>query len=96
MYPNHVICRRVFHSSNSDIKLLEELLQGDLHGNISSAHTFEDWSISNESETEDVLNPPTPSMRVDSLPEDELEPEKPVEDNPPATNPGPTGLQIAI
>ncbi|KAG5896364.1 hypothetical protein JTB14_005842 [Gonioctena quinquepunctata] len=75
---------QVFHSSNSDIKLLEELLQGDLYGNLSSAHTFEDWSISNESETEDVLSPPTPPLRVDSLPEDELEPEKPVEDKPPS------------
>lgn len=51
--------------------LLEELLQGDLYGNISSAHTIDDWSISNESETDDVISPPTPPMRVDSLPEEE-------------------------
>lgn len=54
------------------MKLLEELLQGDLYGNISEAHTLDEWSISNESETEEI-NPPTPPIRVDSLPEDEPE-----------------------
>lgn len=53
--------------------LLEELLQGDLYGNISEAYTLDDvdWSVSNESETEEFLNPPTPPLRFDSLPEDE-------------------------
>lgn len=56
------------------MKLLEELLQGDLYGNISEAHTVDDClSISNESETEEI-NPPTPPLRIDSLPEDETEP----------------------
>lgn len=62
------------HESNtefSEMNLLEELLQGDLYGNISEAYTFDDWSISNESESEDFLNPPTPPARFDSLPEDE-------------------------
>lgn len=46
-------------------------MQGDLYGNISDAHTLDDClSISNESETEE-MNPPTPPIRVDSLPEDE-------------------------
>ncbi|XP_018563544.1 arf-GAP with Rho-GAP domain, ANK repeat and PH domain-containing protein 1 [Anoplophora glabripennis] len=57
----------------NDMKLLEELLQGDLYGTISNAHTIEDWSISNDSESEDVVSPPTPPMRIDSLPEEELE-----------------------
>ncbi|KAJ8957081.1 hypothetical protein NQ318_007294 [Aromia moschata] len=56
---------------SNDMKFLEELLQGDLYGNISSAHTIDEWSISNESENEEVFNPPTPPMRVDSLPEEE-------------------------
>ncbi|CAG9856103.1 unnamed protein product [Phyllotreta striolata] len=61
----------------NDIKLLEELLQGDLYGNLSNAHSIDEWSISNDSESEDVLSPPTPPIRVDSLPEDEpQEPEK--------------------
>ncbi|XP_023014900.2 rhoGAP_ARAP and RA_ARAPs domain-containing protein RhoGAP15B [Leptinotarsa decemlineata] len=64
------------YTFNSDLKLLEELLQGDLYGNISNAHTFDEWSISNESESEDVLSPPTPPMRSDSLPEEDPEPEK--------------------
>ncbi|CAG9770406.1 unnamed protein product [Ceutorhynchus assimilis] len=56
----------------SDMNLLEEILQGDLYGNISEAYTFDeaDWSVSNESENEDFLNPPTPPLRFDSLPED--------------------------
>ncbi|KAJ8981459.1 hypothetical protein NQ317_000135 [Molorchus minor] len=57
--------------SSNDIKLLEELLQGDLYGNISSAHTIDEWSISNDSENEEMVNPPTPPMRVDSLPEED-------------------------
>lgn len=58
------------------MKLLEKLLAGDLYGNISEAHTLDEWSISNEdSETEEV-NPPTPPMRVDSLPDEDLEPKK--------------------
>uniref|UniRef100_A0A6P7G8F7 Uncharacterized protein LOC114338918 n=1 Tax=Diabrotica virgifera virgifera TaxID=50390 RepID=A0A6P7G8F7_DIAVI len=60
----------------NDIRLLEEMLQGDLYGNISNAHTFDEWSISNESESEEVISPPTPPMRVDSLPGDEQEAEK--------------------
>ncbi|XP_072397147.1 arf-GAP with Rho-GAP domain, ANK repeat and PH domain-containing protein 2 [Diabrotica undecimpunctata] len=60
----------------NDIRLLEEMLQGDLYGNISNAHTFDEWSISNESESEEVVSPPTPPMRVDSLPGDEQETEK--------------------
>lgn len=59
----------------NDMKLLEELLQGDLYGNISNSHTIEDWSISNDSESEDVVCPPTPPMRIDSLPDEELEQE---------------------
>lgn len=55
------------------MKLLEELLQGDLYGNISDAHTLDEWSISNESESEEIC-PPTPPIRVDSLPEEETEP----------------------
>lgn len=57
----------------SDMQLLEELLQGDLYGNISEAYSLDemDWSVSNESETEEFLNPPTPPLRFDSLPEDE-------------------------
>ncbi|XP_066157083.1 arf-GAP with Rho-GAP domain, ANK repeat and PH domain-containing protein 1 isoform X1 [Euwallacea fornicatus] len=58
----------------SEMNLLEELLQGDLYGNISEAYTFDDadWSVSNESEGgEDFLNPPTPPLRFDSLPEEE-------------------------
>lgn len=55
------------------MNLLEEILQGDLYGNISDAYTFDeaDWSISNESENEDFLNPPTPPLRFDSLPEED-------------------------
>ncbi|XP_056637370.1 arf-GAP with Rho-GAP domain, ANK repeat and PH domain-containing protein 2 [Diorhabda sublineata] len=62
--------------SPNDIKSLEEMLQGDLYGNISNAHTLDEWSISNDSETDDVISPPTPPIRVDSLPEDEQETEK--------------------
>lgn len=58
------------------MKLLEELLQGDLYGNISEAHTLDEWSISNDSESEEI-SPPTPPIRVDSLPEDEIETKKP-------------------
>lgn len=32
---------------------------------------MDDWSISNESESDDIVNPPTPPVRVDSLPEEE-------------------------
>lgn len=57
----------------SDIKMLEELLQGDLYGNISSVLTLDDWSISNDSEImDDFINPPSPPVRFDSLPEEEL------------------------
>lgn len=62
--------------SPNDIKSLEEMLQGDLYGNISNTHTIDDWSISNDSETDDIISPPTPPIRVDSLPEDEQEIEK--------------------
>ncbi|KAL1517999.1 hypothetical protein ABEB36_001689 [Hypothenemus hampei] len=57
----------------SQMNLLEELLQGDLYSNISEAYTLDevDWSISNESENDDFLNPPTPPLRFDSLPEEE-------------------------
>lgn len=58
------------------MKLLEELLQGDLYGNISEAHTLDEWSISNDSETEEV-NPPTPPIRIDSLPEEDTKTNKP-------------------
>lgn len=56
-------------------------MQGDLYGSISNAYTLDEFSISNESETDDIVNPPTPPIRVDSLPEDEEE-EKKEESNP--------------
>lgn len=55
-----------------DMRLLEQLLQGDLYGNVSDIRTLDEWSISNESETEEI-NPPTPPLRIDSLPGEESE-----------------------
>lgn len=54
-----------------DKKLLEELLQGELYGNISNTGTYDNWSLSNDSEPGEFVNPPPPPTRVDSLPSDE-------------------------
>lgn len=56
------------YSNINDLKALEELLQGDLYG--TSTGTYDNWSTSNESEVEEYINPPTPPMRFDSLPEE--------------------------
>lgn len=53
----------------NDLKALEELLQGDLYNNITDNNTYDNWSISNESDFEmEYANPPTPPTRYDSLP----------------------------
>lgn len=53
----------------NDLKALEELLQGDLYNIISDNNTYDNWSISNESDFEiEYANPPTPPTRYDSLP----------------------------
>lgn len=57
-------------STFEDIKMLEDMLQGDLYNNITDHGTYDTWSISNESEIEEYMNPPTPPTRYDSLPED--------------------------
>lgn len=54
-----------------DKKLLEELLQGELYGNLSNTGTYDNWSLSNDSEPGEFVNPPPPPTRVDSLPSDE-------------------------
>ncbi|CAH0546516.1 unnamed protein product [Brassicogethes aeneus] len=76
-------------SSNhlSEIQVLEELLQGDLYGT-TSLETTESWSISNDSDSEEFLNPPTPPTRFDSLPEEEEERtnEAPQKEATPQTN----------
>lgn len=65
----------------SDLKALEELLQGDLYNHIPDDNTYDNWSISNESELMDeYANPPTPPARYDSLPDEPspvLAPKKP-------------------
>lgn len=53
-------------------KMLEELLQGDLYGDISNAGTYDNWSSSNDSDPGEYLNPPPPPTRFDSLPTQEL------------------------
>lgn len=58
------------YSNVNDLKALEELLQGELYGTISNVGTFDNWSISTESEADEYLNPPTPPTRYDSLPEE--------------------------
>ncbi|KAH1008777.1 uncharacterized protein LOC109539383 isoform X1 [Dendroctonus ponderosae] len=68
----------------SEMNLLQELLQEDLYGDISESYTVDegDWSVSNESDSGEFLNPPTPPMRFDSLPEEESkETEKSVSDS---------------
>lgn len=68
----------------SEMNLLQELLQEDIYGDISEIYTFDegDWSVSNESDSGEFLNPPTPPMRFDSLPEEEVkETEKAVTDS---------------
>lgn len=47
-------------------------MQGDLYGSISNIS--DSWSISNESETDEFLNPPPPPTRIDSLPDEEQPP----------------------
>lgn len=61
-----------------DKKLLEELLQGELYGNLSNTGTYDNWSLSNDSEpgcggggVGEFVNPPPPPTRIDSLPSDE-------------------------
>lgn len=54
-----------------DKKILEELLQGELYGNTSNTGTYDNWSLSNDSEPGEFVNPPPPPTRVDSLPSDE-------------------------
>lgn len=57
------------YSNINDLKALEELLQGDLYGTSTNTGTYDNWS-SSESEVEEYVNPPTPPMRFDSLPEE--------------------------
>lgn len=59
-------------AQNTDhMKELEQLLQGDLFLNTSQAGTYDNWSVSNDSEEpDDYMNPPTPPTRYDSLPDD--------------------------
>ncbi|XP_044763412.1 arf-GAP with Rho-GAP domain, ANK repeat and PH domain-containing protein 1 [Coccinella septempunctata] len=52
-----------------DYKMLEEILQEDLYGNISAHRTIDTWSIS-DSEAEEFANPPSPPVRFDSLQEE--------------------------
>ncbi|XP_045464625.1 arf-GAP with Rho-GAP domain, ANK repeat and PH domain-containing protein 2 [Harmonia axyridis] len=52
-----------------DYKMLEEILQEDLYGNISAHRTIDSWSIS-DSEAEEFANPPSPPVRFDSLQEE--------------------------
>ncbi|XP_030762777.1 arf-GAP with Rho-GAP domain, ANK repeat and PH domain-containing protein 1 [Sitophilus oryzae] len=59
----------------SELNLLEDLLQGDLYGSIPDTYRFDEFSISNDSEPEEYLNPPTPPLRIDSLPGDEVKEE---------------------
>lgn len=66
----------------SNKKLLEELLQGELYGNISSAGTYDNWSLSNDdSDSGEYLNPPPPPARFDSLPDEPRSP-KPKTEQP--------------
>ncbi|KAJ3663437.1 hypothetical protein Zmor_007698 [Zophobas morio] len=59
---------------SEDIKLLEDFFNGDMYGTLSVGKTLDDWSISNDSEPEEFITPPTPPVRVDSLPEEEQHP----------------------
>lgn len=52
-------------------KILEELLQGDLYGDVTNTSTFDNWSLSNDSDSGEYLNPPPPPTRFDSLPDEE-------------------------
>ncbi|KAK9877230.1 hypothetical protein WA026_016977 [Henosepilachna vigintioctopunctata] len=56
-----------------DYKMLEEILQEDLYGNISTHRTIDSWSIS-DSEAEEFQNPPSPPVRFDSLLEEPTTP----------------------
>lgn len=58
------------YSNINDLKALEELLQGELYSNVSNAGTYDNWSTSNESDIEEYINPPTPPLRFDSLPDE--------------------------
>lgn len=56
---------------NKELDNLQQLLLGDLYSNTNFS-TIDNWSISNESETEDYISPPPPPpQRFDSLPEDQ-------------------------
>ncbi|XP_044731613.1 uncharacterized protein LOC123294596 [Chrysoperla carnea] len=56
--------------SSNDLSFLESILQGDTYGTTTyTSNENHDWSLSDdESESGDVLNPPTPPKRFDSLP----------------------------
>lgn len=53
-------------------KMLEELLQGDLYGDVTNTGTYDNWSLSNDSDSGEYLNPPPPPTRFDSLPAEEV------------------------
>nr|CAH7712994.1 unnamed protein product [Callosobruchus chinensis] len=55
--------------------MLEEMLQGDLYGNISDVRIMDEWSLSDSQSESDAefISPPTPPLRSDSLPEENPE-----------------------
>ncbi|GJQ88745.1 hypothetical protein Trydic_g18508 [Trypoxylus dichotomus] len=56
---------------NKELDHLQQLLLGDLYSNTNFS-TIDNWSISNESEPEDYINPPPPPpQRFDSLPDEQ-------------------------
>lgn len=56
---------------NKELDNLQQLLLGDLYSNTNFS-TVDNWSISNDSETDDYISPPPPPpQRFDSLPEDQ-------------------------
>ncbi|CAH1958962.1 unnamed protein product [Acanthoscelides obtectus] len=61
--------------NDSHIKMLEEMLQGDLYGTISDVRILEEWSLSDSQSESDAefISPPTPPLRSDSLPEENAE-----------------------
>ncbi|KAL3284888.1 hypothetical protein HHI36_019024 [Cryptolaemus montrouzieri] len=60
-------------TKTEEYKMLEEILQEDLYGNISGHRTIDTWSLS-DSEVEEFANPPSPPVRFDSLMEEPVEP----------------------
>ena len=57
-----------------ELMQFEQTLQQELYSNMAELTTLDNWSISNESEIEEYINPPTPPARFDSLPEESASP----------------------